>query len=34
VALIFAAVGAYVFAGTAALATGGGALPLGKPVLH
>jgi uncharacterized protein len=34
VALVFAAVGAYVFAGTAALATGGGALPLGKPVLH
>jgi succinate-acetate transporter protein len=34
VALVFAAVGAYVFVGTAALATGGGALPLGKPVLH
>jgi succinate-acetate transporter protein len=34
VALVFAAVGAYVFAGTAALATGGSALPLGKPVLR
>jgi succinate-acetate transporter protein len=34
VALVFAAVGAYVFAGTAALATGGAALPLGKPVLR
>jgi uncharacterized protein len=34
VALVFAAVGAYVFAGTAALATGGKALPLGKPVMR
>ncbi|HUZ23881.1 MAG TPA: GPR1/FUN34/YaaH family transporter [Streptosporangiaceae bacterium] len=34
VALVFAAVGAYVFAGTAALATGGKALPLGKPVIR
>jgi uncharacterized protein len=34
VALVFAAVGAYVFAGTAAIATGGSALPLGKPVLR
>jgi uncharacterized protein len=34
VALIFAAIGGYVFAGTASLATGGPALPLGKPVLH
>jgi uncharacterized protein len=34
VALVFAAVGAYVFAGTAAIATGGSALPLGRPVLR
>jgi uncharacterized protein len=34
VALAFAAVGAYVFAGAASLSTGGKALPLGKPLLH
>jgi succinate-acetate transporter protein len=34
VALVFAAVGAYIFAGTAAQATGGPAVPLGRPVLH
>ena len=34
VALVFAAVGAYVFAGAASLSTGGKALPLGKPLLH
>jgi hypothetical protein len=34
VALAFAAVGAYIFVGTAAQATGGPAVPLGKPVLH
>jgi uncharacterized protein len=34
VALVFAAVGAYIFMGTVATATGGSALPLGKPVLR
>jgi succinate-acetate transporter protein len=34
VALLFAMVGAYIFVGTAAKATGGKALPLGKPILH
>jgi succinate-acetate transporter protein len=34
VALAFAAVGAYIFVGTASTATGGSAVPLGKPVLH
>ncbi|MGH3273116.1 MAG: GPR1/FUN34/YaaH family transporter [Streptosporangiaceae bacterium] len=34
VALVFAALGAYIFVGTAAQATGGAALPLGKPVLR
>jgi succinate-acetate transporter protein len=32
-AFLFAAVGAYVYAGVAALATGGGAMNLGRPVL-
>lgn len=32
VILVFAAVGVYLYAHTASLATGGGALPLGKPV--
>jgi len=32
--LAFAAVGAYVFFGSAGAATGGKALPLGKPILH
>jgi succinate-acetate transporter protein len=34
IALVFAALGAYIFVGTAAQATGGGAVPLGKPVLR
>jgi uncharacterized protein len=34
VVLVFAALGAYLYAGTAAQATGGGALPLGKPLLR
>ena len=34
VALVFAAVGAYIFAGAASHATGGKELPLGRPVLH
>jgi succinate-acetate transporter protein len=34
VVLLFAALGAYLFVGTASLATGGDALPLGKPLLH
>lgn len=34
VALVFAAVGAYIFAGAASHATGGKELPLGTPVLH
>jgi hypothetical protein len=34
VVLIFAAVGAYLYAGTAAQATGGGAFPLGRPLLQ
>ena len=34
IVLVFAAVGAYIFAGTAATATGGSALPLGRPVIH
>jgi len=34
VVLVFAALGVYVFFGSAAQATGGKALPLGKPVLH
>jgi hypothetical protein len=34
VVLVFAALGIYLFASTAAVATGGTALPLGRPVLH
>jgi hypothetical protein len=34
VVLAFAALGIYLFAGTASVATGGPAVPLGKPILH
>ncbi len=34
VALVFAALGAYIFVGTTSQATGGPAVPLGRPVLH
>jgi succinate-acetate transporter protein len=34
VVLVFAAVGVYLFTSTAAVATGGTPLPLGKPILH
>jgi uncharacterized protein len=34
VVLAFAAVGVYLFFGSASVATGGKALPLGKPILH
>ena len=34
VVLAFAALGVYLFFGSAGVATGGKALPLGKPVLH
>src|ERR1700691_947422 len=34
VALVFAAIGVYLYFNTASLATGGSALPLGKPVQH
>ncbi len=34
VVLAFAAPGAYLFFGSASVATGGKALPLGRPVLH
>jgi uncharacterized protein len=34
IALVFAALGAYIFVGSAAQATGGGAVPLGRPVLR
>jgi hypothetical protein len=34
VALVFAALGAYIFVGTAGQATGGPAVPLGRPVMH
>jgi uncharacterized protein len=34
VVLVFAALGAYLYAGTAAQATGGSAFPLGKPLLR
>ena len=34
VALVFAAIGVYLFFGSASVATGGKALPLGGPVLH
>jgi succinate-acetate transporter protein len=34
VVLVFAAVGVYLFTSTAAVATGGAPLPLGKPILH
>ena len=34
VALVFAALGVYLFFGSASVATGGKALPLGRPVLH
>jgi uncharacterized protein len=34
VALVFAAVGAYIFVGTTSQATGGPAVPLGRPVMH
>ena len=34
VVLAFAALGIYLFVGTAAVATGGGAVPLGKPLLR
>ena len=33
-ALAFAVLGVYLFASTAAVATGGRALPLGRPLLH
>jgi len=33
VALLFAAVGAYLFVGSASVATGGKPLPLGRPVI-
>jgi succinate-acetate transporter protein len=34
VVLMFAALGVYLFLGTASTATGGGPVPLGKPLLH
>jgi len=34
VVLAFAALGVYLFFGSAGVATGGKALPLGRPVLH
>ncbi len=34
VALVFAALGVYLYASTAAVATGGRALPLGRPLLR
>jgi hypothetical protein len=34
VALVFAAVGVYLFFSTASVATGGRPLPLGRPALH
>ncbi|HXL88996.1 MAG TPA: GPR1/FUN34/YaaH family transporter [Streptosporangiaceae bacterium] len=34
VVLVFAAVGVYLFTSTAAVATGGAPLPLGKPLIH
>jgi uncharacterized protein len=34
VVLVFAAVGVYLFFGSASVATGGKAFPLGKPILH
>jgi uncharacterized protein len=34
VVLVFAALGVYLYAGTASQATGGGALPLGRPLLR
>ncbi|MGH3420604.1 MAG: GPR1/FUN34/YaaH family transporter [Streptosporangiaceae bacterium] len=34
VVLVFAALGAYLYAGTASQATGGGAFPLGRPLLR
>jgi uncharacterized protein len=34
VVLVFAALGIYLFTSTAAVATGGTALPLGRPILH
>ena len=34
VVLVFAAIGVYLFFGSASVATGGKALPLGKPLLH
>jgi succinate-acetate transporter protein len=34
VVLLFAAIGVYLFFGSASVATGGKALPLGKPLLH
>jgi succinate-acetate transporter protein len=34
VVLVFAAIGVYLFFGAASVATGGKALPLGKPLLH
>jgi len=34
VVLVFAAIGVYLFTSTAAVATGGTALPLGKPLMH
>ena len=34
VVLVFAALGAYLFVGSASVATGGKPLPLGRPVLH
>jgi uncharacterized protein len=34
VAFLFATVGIYIFFGTASVATGGKALPLGRPILR
>ncbi len=34
VVLMFAALGGYLYFGTASVATGGGSVPLGKPLLH
>jgi hypothetical protein len=34
VVLLFAAIGVYLYASTASVATGGRAYPLGKPTLH
>lgn len=34
VVLAFAGLGIYLYVGTASMATGGGPVPLGKPILH